>query len=208
MEDSYYDLGFSTGISRLFPSVGLGLGVGLTYVREHSPVEDGTGVVFSVGATYQRGANRIEISAQDIGGDLKFPGRAYPIDSRYSVGYGRSLRMGWGSFDVGAQVTASNSEQSRLQLGAAYLANPFLTIRTGVDHVISGPSNAQMPISAGLGFHFGHLTLDYAYTSQEYFSSTHTIAFAYAFGRRGEGARAQGSATSSAAAPPESTSTR
>jgi hypothetical protein len=181
-EDSFYDLAFTTGLSRKFDGVGLGLGFGITYLREHLPQESGSGFVYSVGASWQRAGHRFEFAARDIGGELAFPGQAYPIDSRVSIGYGRSFRQGWGSLDVGTQLTVSRSEYQRLQVGASYLANPFLTFRTGFEHIFSAPPNSSMPISAGFGFHFSGATIDYAYTSQQYFSSTHTVSFAYSFG--------------------------
>jgi len=181
-EDSYYDLDFSTALSRRFTGIGLGVGVGVTYLREHLPQENGRGVVFSLGTSYQRSGHRVELVAEDIGGALSFPSRDYPIDSRYGIGYGRSFRPAWGVFDVGTQMSFSRSKAKRFRIGAAYLANPFLTLRTGFEHVFSAPETSQMPVSAGFGFHFGALTLDYAYTSQEYFSSTHTVSFLYSFG--------------------------
>jgi len=181
-EGSFYDLAFSTGLSRRFRSIGLDLGFGVTYVREHLPLENASGVVYSVGATYRRAGHRFELFAQDLGGSLKFPGRAYPIDSRYGFGYGRTFRVAWGSFDVGAQLTVSRSDYQRVQVGASYLANPLLTLRTGFEHVFAGPTSTQLPVRAGLGVHIGSISLDYAYTSQKYFSSTHTVSFGYSFG--------------------------
>ena len=59
--------------------------------------------------------------------------------------------------------------------------------------MLSAPANAQMPVTAGFGVHVGNLTLDYAYASREYFASTHTVSFTYAFDRMG--ARQSSSAT-------------
>lgn len=181
-EESYYDAALSTGVSRMFPRLGLGLGFGVTYLREHLPMETGKGFVYSVGATYERGPNRFEVSAQNLGGTLEFEARAYPVDSRYTVGYGRSFRQDWGRFDVGTELTVSQSDYQRFQVGAAYIANPFLTLRTGFYRDFSAPTQSRLPVSAGFGVHLGDLTLDYAFTPQEYFSTTHTLSFAYSFG--------------------------
>ena len=192
-EESYYGLGFTSTLSRRFPGIGLGIGLGATYVREHLPAQNGTGVFYTMGLSYERSGHRVDFTARDIGGALRFPGREYPIDSRYSFGYGRSFRRAWGVLDLGAELTFARSRASRFQLGASYAANAFLTLRSSVDHMLSAPANAQMPVTAGFGVHVGNLTLDYAYASREYFASTHTVSFTYAFDRMG--ARQSSSAT-------------
>ena len=59
-EESYYDLGFTTSISRNFDKIGLSLGAGVTFIREHLIPTDGNGYSFSFGATYRRQQNSFQ----------------------------------------------------------------------------------------------------------------------------------------------------
>lgn len=183
-EDRYYGLDVSTALGRRFPDLGVGVSVEVTYVREHLPLQTGTGVVFSVAGSYEHAGHRVGLVARDIGGPLSFPGRDYPIDSRLSIGYGRSFHPPWGGLDLGAELTASRSRTAGWNIGVSYLANPFLTLRTGFERVFAAPPRTQLPIKAGFGFHLGRLSLDYAYTPQEYFSTTHTVSLSCAFAGR------------------------
>jgi cell division septation protein DedD len=80
-------------------------------------------------------------------------------------------------------VTFARSQATRFQFGASYAANAFLTLRSGIDNMLSAPDNSRTPVTAGFGVHVGGMTLDYAYAPQEYFASTHTVSFTYAFER-------------------------
>lgn len=182
-EASFYDLALSSGLSKRFDEIGFALGAGVTYLREHQPLQTGTAVVFSAGASYEYAGNRFEVMAADFGADLSYEGQKYPIDSRVVLGYGRAFNRTWGTLDVGAQLEVSRSEHKRLEIGGAYHMNRFLTVRSGVQHSFSAPSTSEMPITAGLGFHYNAFSIDYAYTAQDYFPATHTFSFNYGFGR-------------------------
>ncbi|UCG52870.1 MAG: hypothetical protein JSW58_04760 [Candidatus Latescibacterota bacterium] len=186
-EESYYGLSFSTALSKRFSSLGLSLGLGVTYLREHLPTETGDGFAMSLGASYERMGHRVEVFAQDLGGQISFDGRDYPVDSRYVLGYGHVFNRGWGRVDVGGQVTISRSQFKRFGIGAAYHFPRFFTLRSGIDHTFDAANRSQLPLSAGLGFRYGNFLLDYAYTSQEYFSSTHTFSVGFSFGAGGVG---------------------
>jgi hypothetical protein len=200
-ESAFYDLALSTGLSKRFDSVGLAIGAGVTYVREHQPLQTGNAVLFSVGASYEYLGNRFEVHATDFGADLSFDGQTYPIDSRVIFGYGRAINRSWGSLDLGAQLEILKSEQKRFQVGGAYHINRFLTVRSGVQHSFNAPSSSEMPITAGLGFHYNAFSIDYAYTAQDYFPATHTFSFNYGFGA-GAHSSADASAHTSRAATP------
>jgi hypothetical protein len=58
----------------------------------------------------------------------------------------------------------------------------MMTIRAGYNYAFDAPPQSPFPLSAGLGFRYRNLSLDYAYTSQEYFSSTHTFSVGISFG--------------------------
>jgi len=180
--DSYYGLSFSSTISRRFHS-GIAVGGGITYSREHLPGETGDGTSFSFGASYARSGHRFDIFAENVGGTLEFAGYEYPIESRYVAGYGYSIIGGPGRLDLGTQVVVSNSEVRQVEFGGAYRFNRFMTVRAGYNYAMNAATENAMPLSAGLGFHHGNFSFDYAYTSQEYFSGTHTFSVGFAFGR-------------------------
>jgi hypothetical protein len=181
-ESSFYDLAMSAGLSKRIGGTGLKLGIGTTYLREHQPVQTGTAVLMSAGASYEFGAHRIDVFAADLGTDLSYSGQNYPIDSRVGIGYGHTLNRAWGALDFGAQMVVTRSENKRVEAGGAYHANRFITIRSGVHHTFDGAPSSEMPITAGLGFNYSGFAIDYAYTSQDFFPATHTFAFTYSFG--------------------------
>lgn len=181
-ESSYYDLGISAGLSKQL-GLGLALGGGATYVREAQPAQAGSAVLFSAGASWQRGPHRVDVYAADFGGELKFDDRNYPIESRVVFGYGHTLDRAWGMLDFGAELTATRSDERRIDIGAAYHLNQFVTVRSGAFHNFNGSESSQMPITAGLGFEYNAFAIDYAYTAQEFFPATHTFSLVYAFGQ-------------------------
>jgi len=187
--DSYYGLSFTSTVSRRFAKTGIALGAGITYSREHLPAETGDGVSFSLGASYARSGHRFDAYAENIGGSLDFAGHEYPIESRYAAGYGYSIVGGPGRLDLGAQVVFSNSELRQVEFGGAYRFNRFMTFRAGYNYAMNAATENTMPLSAGLGFHHGNFFFDYAYTSQEYFSATHTFSMGFLFGGQGGGVR-------------------
>jgi hypothetical protein len=181
-EKTFYDLAVSSGVSKRFDEIGLAVGVGATYLREQQPAQVGSGVVFTVGASYQYREHRVDVLAKDFGGEMKFDSQSYPIDSRVIVGYARNFQRAWGALDVGAQLTASKSDYKRLDVGGAYHINQYFTLRSGVHRTFNGPATSEVPITGGLGVNYSAFALDYAYTSQEFFPATHTFAVTYSFG--------------------------
>lgn len=200
--ESYYGLGFSGAVSKHFRSLGLSLGVGMTYMREHLPAEDGNGVAMSFGASFTRGAHHASAFAQDVGGEISFEGRDYPVDGRFVFGYGYGFRQQWGLLDVGAQMVVSRSDLRRVQLGAVYHLPRFFVLRGGLDRVFDGPDTARLPLSAGFGLRYGDFMLDYAYTPQEYFENTHTFSVGVSFGAAGHARKGAGPLYDTAGSPP------
>lgn len=181
-EDSYYGMALSSALSKKFQRLGLSVGVGATYMREHLPVEVGDGVTMSFGASYERNNHHIDIFAEDVGGDISFEGHDYPVDGRYALGYGYAFNRRSGRLDVGTQAMFSHSKLNRVQLGAAYHFHRFFIFRGGFDRPFDAPETAQLPFGAGLGFRYGTMMLDYAFAPQEYFASTHTFSVGFSFG--------------------------
>ncbi len=200
--ENYYGMAISTALSRKFDSLGLGLGVGVTYLREHLPLETGDGFAFSLGMNYNRGGHRISAFAEDLGGKISFEGRDYPIDSRYIAGYGYSFFKGPGRLDLGAQITVSRSDFKRVDFGGAYNFQKYFIVRAGLNRMYDAPNQSQMPLSGGMGFRYGTLSIDYAYTSQEYFSNTHTFSVGFGFGGGQSSSLHSDASNAQSAAPP------
>ena len=182
--DSYYDVSASTGLAKRFEGIGLAIGGDVTYIRSHMPDADGDGLTFDVGASYQLNAHRVDLFARDLGGKISYKDRDYDIDSRVVLGYGYMLHRGWGRLDMGGQISMSRSEYQRVRIGASYAMNNYLTLRSGFNHVFATETSTGVPITAGFGFHYRSVSLDYAFTEHEYFSNTHTFSLVFGFGHR------------------------
>jgi hypothetical protein len=208
---SYYGVALSTAVSRRFTRSGIALGAGMTYSRERLPLETGVGFAFSLGASYARAGHRVDLYAEDLGGSLDFSGREYPIESRYVAAYGYSVLRTPGRLDVGTQIVASGSDVRSVELGGAYRVHRFLTLRAGYNHTFDALPQSPFPLSAGLGFRYRNFSLDYAYTSQEYFAGSHTVSVGVTFGGGsraiGRVAPATGGPASAPATPLQATKT-
>ena len=93
-----------------------------------------------------------------------------------------------GQFYAGAQVANSDAYGTRLQFGVDYRINTMFTLRTGLNDNLDN-AQAQTPFNAGFGVRYSAFAIEYAYTPQEYFSSTHTFSLAYSFGMAGPSRR-------------------
>jgi hypothetical protein len=188
-QESFYDVGFDVTVSHAFRGTGLALAAGTTIIREHVLPTDGSGYAFHLGASYWMGPNLFHAAARDLGGTVSFDSESWSVAPEYSFGGGRIFASHLGQFFAGAQFTDSDAYGTRVQLGVDYQFNPMLTLRTGFTDNMDN-SQRGAPFQAGFGLHYGVMTLDYAYTPQEYFSSVHTFSLAYAFGGPSQGARA------------------
>jgi hypothetical protein len=180
--ENFHNMALTAGLSRRFDRLGLSVGGDVTYLREHLPNADGSGFAYSLGAGYQFGSNRLTASAENVGGKISFPSGDYPIRNRLVLGYGRVVMVGRSTLDIGAEVSASSSQYERFRVGGTYAVNRYLLLSGGLDHAANSANQPAVPFSAGVGMRFDRFAFDYAYTPQEYFSSTHTVSFALALG--------------------------
>jgi hypothetical protein len=180
-EESYYDLGFDMTVSHAFRGTGLSLAAGTTIVRQHVLPNDGSGYAFHAGASYWLGQNLLHLAARDMGGSVSFDSESWNIAPEVMVGGGRVFASRVGQFFAGAQVADSDAYGTRVQLGVDYQFNSALTLRSGLTNNLDD-AQASSPFNGGFGLHYGLMTLEYAYTPQEYFSSVHTFSLSYAFG--------------------------
>jgi hypothetical protein len=181
-EESYYDLAFTAGLGRRFEGLGIAVGVGATYLREHLAVEDGNAFTFSLSASYAYRSHRFDVIARDLGGRLRFEDRAYAIDERLILGYGYQFFRPWGSIGLGSQVTVSRGEMQRIDAGVSYDPNRYLTLRSGVGHSEVAIDDGGVPLTAGIGVHLGDANFDYAFTPRQYFGDTHTFSLGFTIG--------------------------
>jgi hypothetical protein len=182
-EENYYDFSFSTALNKRFDRLGLSLGAGVTYIREHLYPENGSGYTFSFGASYRHRNNTFQFFAKDIGGEISFNGYGYPVDGRYVLGYGRSLNLSRGNLNLGAQLTITNADTKHLQFGGEYEFNHHFVVRSAFNHNMNAPQSSESPLCGGMGFRFWNVSIDYAYTPHSYFPATHMFSFTYTFGK-------------------------
>jgi SPOR domain len=181
-EQSYYNVGLDMVVSHRF-STGLSAAVGATALREHIYPYDGTGYAFHVGASYWLGRTLLHGAARDLGGSVSYDGAdRWTIAPEWMAGAGRVFDSAVGQFYAGGQVARSDAYGTRLQIGVDYQLNTMFALRTGVTNNTDS-AQPQTPFNAGFGVHYGAFAVEYAYTPQEYFSSTHTFTLSYAFGR-------------------------
>jgi hypothetical protein len=180
-ENSYYDLGLDLAVAHHFSATGLSLAGGMTYVREHVADTDGAGFAFNAGASYWRGHNLFHAAVRDAAGAVRFDAQTWDIASEWMAGAGRVFNSGAGQFFAGIQASTSDAYGNRVRLGVDYAINSSFTLRGGfnddLDAVQAGTS-----VNAGFGMRYGAFALEYAYTPQDYFSSSHTFSLAYRFG--------------------------
>lgn len=183
-EESYYNVGFDATVSHSFRGTGLSLAFGATYLREHVYPQDGSGYAFQAGASYWRGPNLLHVAARDLGSSITYDAGTWDVAPEMIVGGGRVFDSRVGQFFAGAQVANSDAYGTRVQLGVDYQVNTIFTLRSGVANNID--IGEAIPFNAGFGLHYGAVSMEYAYTPQEYFSSTHTFSLTYGFGLEGQ----------------------
>ena len=181
-EDSYYDVASVVSVSHQFARTGLSLGGGVTVLRQHQWSANGNGYAFSLGAAYALGPNLIHASALNFGGRVRFESTSYEVDPRAILGVGRVFDTSFGQLFAGVQMDYTQVVGQRLQIGVDYQLNRLFTLRTSLPDALSAQDGGA-PFTAGLGFRYGAVRLDYAYTPQEYFGSSHTFSVGFGFGQ-------------------------
>jgi len=180
-EDNYYDVAGVVSVSHQLARTGLSLGGGVTVLRQHQWSANANGYAFSLGAAYALGPNLIHASALNFGGRVKYPSTSYEVDPRAVVGVGRIFDTSFGQLFAGVQMDYTQVVGQRLQLGVDYQLSRLFTLRTSMPDALSA-QDGSAPFTAGMGFRYGAVRLDYAYTPQEYFGSSHTFSVAFGFG--------------------------
>ena len=183
-EENYYDLGVTGAFAKRFP-FGLSLGLGGTWFRQHIYPQDGNGYAFDVGASFERGQYLVHAAATNIGGRVSFSDAEYTVDSQQMAGLARMFNAGPGQLYAGAQVVLSSAAPTRLELAADYRPYHMFSIKAALKD-LSGSQSDNLRLDAGFGIHYHKISIDYAYTPHEYFSSTHTFSVVFAPGANGD----------------------
>ena len=179
-EENYYDLDLTTAFARRF-GMGLSLGAGASYIRQHLFPEDGSGYAFNAGASFERSGFMAHAAALNFGGKVSFSDVEYNVDSQQLVGLGKLFSTAWGNVYTGTQVVFSSSMPTRLELGVDYRLVRILSLRAAFKD-LSGSQNDNLGLDAGFGVRYRKVALEYAYTPRDYFSSTHTFSIVFAPG--------------------------
>ncbi len=180
-EESYFDLGVDVAVAHRLGHSGLALAGGITYVREHVLPSDGSGYALQAGASYRRGANLFHVSARDLAGAVSFASDRWDIAPEWTAGAARAFNSRAGQFIAGLEASSSDAFGKRIRAGVDYAITPAFTIRGGFNNDLDAVQSATA-LHAGFGMHYSAFTLEYAYTPQDYFSSTHTFSLSYRFG--------------------------
>ena len=179
-EENYYDLDLTSAFARRF-GMGLSLGAGASYIRQHLFPEDGSGYAFNAGASFERSGFMAHAAALNFGGKVSFSDVEYNVDSQQLVGLGKMFSTAWGNVYTGTQVVFSSSMPTRLELGVDYRLVRILSLRAAFKD-LSGSQNDNLGLDAGFGVRYRKVALEYAYTPRDYFSSTHTFSIVFAPG--------------------------
>ncbi len=180
-EASYYDLGVDLALAHRVGTTGLSVAAGATYVREHLLPSDGTGYAFQLGASYWHGPNLFHAAMRDVAGSMSFASDTWDIASEWMAGAGRVFHSSAGQFFAGLQASSSGTYGKRVRAGIDYAITPAFTIRGGVNDDLDAVQSPTS-INAGFGLRYSAFAIEYAYTPQDYFSSTHTFSLSYRFG--------------------------
>jgi len=195
-EDNYYDLSLQGALTKRFDSIGLTLGAGGTYLRQHTLPSDGNGYAFTVGAAFERRHYYAYGVGRNIGGKVIFEDRWYPVDSQQIVGVGRRFNLATSQLMLGAQMVYTTSAPTTFEVGVDYRLNRYVSVRTGVKDIMNDATDG-LGLDAGFGVNYGRISFGYAYSSHEYFSGTHTFSLVFAVTKAGPSFMEEAAATSS-----------
>jgi len=175
-QSAAYDLGLTGSAAWRFGR--LAVSVSSRYIREHLVSDNGTGVTLGAGAVWKSSGYVIHASAGDVAGSVRFSDRDVPVDSRYLVGIARRVNLGLGSMAAGVDLSANQAGVHRVLAGVEYQPLHAVAIRVASPDML-GPSPSRGGLRGGLGFTFGAMHLDYAYTSRDFFGASHTFSIVY-----------------------------
>jgi len=183
-EESYYDLGLDVALAHRMGTSGLSLAGGVTYIREHVLPSDGSGYALQMGASYQRSANLFHAAVRDLAGSVSFASERWDIAPEWTAGAAHAFNSRAGQFIAGLEASSSDAYGKRIRAGVDYAITSAFTLRGGFNNDLDAVQSATS-VHAGFGMRYSAFALEYAYTPQDYFSSTHTFSLSYRFGSSG-----------------------
>jgi hypothetical protein len=123
----------------------------------------------------------LQAALRDLAGSVNFASGSWQIASEWQAGAGRVFDSTVGQFFAGLQAASSGAYGTRVRFGVDYAITPMFTLRTGLNDDLDA-TQSGVSVNGGFGIRYGALSLEYAYTPQEYFSSAHTFSLSYHFG--------------------------
>lgn len=153
---------------------GLQAGVSLGWLMEKIDIDRASAFALGLGAVYFTDFGvAVHASAANLGGTFTFKSEENDLPSIYRVGAGYHFR----EMSVSADYLNIKSGDSRLHVGAEYLIEELLFLRTGYQ---IGYDNRDF--SAGAGFVYKDLRIDYAFVPyQSDLGNSHRFTLMYAF---------------------------
>lgn len=163
----------------------LDYGITLKYVNRTLDIYTADAVLADVGARWHvpfvKGLD-VGLSMTNMGSSLTFVSQRERLPMTIRLGAG--LRPGAGRWGWTADLHRENSQSLRLSTGGEFwiLADRF-AVRAGYD----GRVDAGSGFTAGAGFRFSDIALDYAVAERGDLDWTHHVSMTYAFGRHRPG---------------------
>ena len=147
---------------------GLRWGVAVKYVEERLPAARPRGAAFDAGVARDFGRFPVALAAQNLGGHLDGDGLDAPLPRRLVLGATTPRWPIHTWLDLAATAQLAWEREDRLvpaggmELAYVPLEGFELALRLGARRV-EGGDPARRPVTAGLGFRFDRLWLDYAF---------------------------------------------
>jgi len=152
----------------------LSLGGSIKYIGEKFEKESATTYGFDLGGFYKKSRLSLALGVQNIGSKEKFMEEEDPLPLNYRLGMAYTLSKLKLALDVNKPIDNEVNFHTGVEW---YLTNTF-ALRAGYK---SGPEDIGSGITAGLGFKFKNVNIDYAYVPYEDFGNAHRISLTVNF---------------------------
>ena len=108
------------------------------------------------------------VTIQNFGGQVAYIAEHYPIPTMYNIGVAMPFWQDKGL--LGVSLIKPPDGPEKLHTGVEIKLHPMLTVRMGYKLFYDSED-----YSAGVGFHIGKLSLDYAYSHFKYLNPEHRV---------------------------------
>ncbi|MFH1897499.1 MAG: PorV/PorQ family protein [Candidatus Desantisbacteria bacterium] len=120
---------------------------------------------------------RLGLNAQNIGTDVKFIEKGYPLPLNIKAGIGYSL----GGMNLAVDINKTRGVDSNIHAGVEYLLAQTLALRAGIKNEVASDTHGKKNgmttgITTGMGLRIGGIQLDYAYIPYGDLDITHRVS--------------------------------